>query len=278
MMDDNIRNRASISTRPTHGTAPLINIPSILPQTKRQQEVFWVNSLVTQLSEYKGYSYQVFTNKNDSSGNHDVILEVDGNKIGIQVTELTYELMRRRVAIRKRYIEKLINELEKRQIIFPIRVVVNILFCIIDAKRIELVEPNKLIDIILDNLNGITERKIYPFAQGTILLDLVTEGNIYIPSYGNIGIDVNFDQLERSLDTYYLAIEHLAKKKVNSKSPWLLIWSLGFWRDKHWLGPLVIQYMQETFQCSTFEKVYFLESIDGDHFFPTNLALHLIKE
>ena len=256
----------------------MVAFPSMLPADKRLQEVFWVRALTTKLEEYAGHTININSNEDDSAGNHDVILEIDDQVFGIQVTELTYELMKKRANIRQHYIEKLLAVLQERQVVSQTKVAISIMFSSAESQKLDLIQPDQMIETVLRNIQDVTERKILPFEYGNIWIEPVIEGKLCIPRYGNIGIDVNFDQLPRSLDTYTSAVKYLAKKKINSKSPWLLIWSLEFWHDKHWLGNEVIEYMKKTFRNTGFERVYFLETLDGDGMFQANLVLNRIKE
>lgn len=105
----------------------------------------------------------------------------------------------------------------------------------------------------------------------------VPEGDLYTPRFGNIGFDVNFDQVPFTLETYKRIVDYLAKKKSRSRSPFLLIWSLDFWRDKHTIGGRVIEYIKRAFASSHFDRVYFVESLDGGPAFKANLTVNQIK-
>lgn len=85
-------NRARITLTPTHGTAEVVMVPTALPKRKAEQEVFWVSALIEKLG-LVGDVRDVLTNPDDSHGGHDVVIHLrEGGIIGVQVTELTYEL------------------------------------------------------------------------------------------------------------------------------------------------------------------------------------------
>ena len=54
-------------------------------------------------------------------------------------------------------------------------------------------------------------------------------------------------------------------------------WSANFWRDKHWLGNEVLQHMRASFNSSPFQRVYFVETMDGQGMFEANLTINEIK-
>lgn len=103
------------------------------------------------------------------------------------------------------------------------------------------------------------------------------KGDFCIPNYNNIGVYVNYDKLPRTLEMYTTAVDYLIKKKSNSKSPWLVIWSTSFWLDKHWLMDELIEYLINSFKGTQFSSVYFVESQDGDGWFQTNIGIYHIK-
>ena len=96
---------ASISVRPTHGTARPVKHPSVVPTDKRDCEVFWVSVLLQTIAELKSFGPTVEPCPDDSHGNHNVIVKLNnGDSIGVQVTELTYELARARKSQRDRFL------------------------------------------------------------------------------------------------------------------------------------------------------------------------------
>ena len=102
MKPDDTKEWVSISLRPTHGTARKISRPSVIPPDKADKEVFWVKILVDCLPEFSSGVEGVVSNPDDSHGQHDVLINLrEGKDIGVQVTELTSELRRRREAMRK---------------------------------------------------------------------------------------------------------------------------------------------------------------------------------
>lgn len=277
-MDSKDNNWAILTTRFTHGTAQPISIPSAVPYDKRDKEMFWVKSLVSQLAEYQGHSINIETNPDDSSGGHDVILKIDENTIGIQVTELTSELKRRREHIRQKYLTELFNLIGEKSISAIKKIIISVLFADIDSDELSIAKPSQLAEIIIANLKNGPDFKASQFEYGTVLIQPITDETFYVPSRGNIGIDINIDQLSISFDSYRRAIDYLAKKKQNSKSPWLLIWSLDFWIIKADYGPQIVEYIKTAFSTSKFEKVFFVESLGGEGMFEANFTIHRIKE
>ena len=270
---------ASISGRPIHGTATQISFPSVIPSAKSDKEVFWVQELVQRLPEFDHEKTIVKTNVDDSNGNHDVIVETDTPfEIGVQVTELTYELWRRRSSQRDRYLQKIISELQIINASSPMRVVAKLFFSTFNPNELELVPAREIAALIATEVASQSGQMVLNTHFGRILLSPAGGATIYVPTHGNIGVDVDIDELPRSFLMYKTAIDYLVEKKVHSKSPWLVIWSSTFWRDKHFLDIDVLNYMKQAFLGTAFSRVYFIESMDGEGFFQANIGIHAVKE
>ena len=77
--------------------------------------MFWTTTLVSRLPEFQALNPSVAPCADDSNGNHDVIVSLNnGDAIGIQVTELTYELERARHAQAERFAAEAIACFAKR--------------------------------------------------------------------------------------------------------------------------------------------------------------------
>jgi hypothetical protein len=148
-------------------------------------------------------------------------------------------------------------------------------------------EPVERLDFPPEELAALIERQIstgedyqtIPTRAGRLIFQRIPEGSqIYIPQTGNIGFYVNFDQIPFTAETYFQAISLMAGKKSRTRSQWLLIWSLGFWKDKHWLENHVIAKLKEAFVDSPCEKIFFAESLPNEGAFQVNLSVHTIKE
>ena len=276
-MDDK-SNILNISVRPTHGTVKMFTVPSVLPQDRREQEVFWVKTLISKLPSFSGISLNICSNKDDSHGNHDVIIKMfDNSEIGVQVTELTSELRRRREANREKYLRKVLELLHKKGVSSEEKVLVQLLFDSSDPEELALEKPERIVSLI--ECGGLINLpKTIDSGRFYVHLENIGENCFYTPNINNIGIDVDFDQVPRSLETYQKAINYLSEKKANSISPWLLIWSFDFYRDKYSFGEKVLEDIKTSFAKSSFDKIYFIESMNGSGFFDANLELHVIKE
>ena len=278
MAYDNVR-WASIPGRFIHGTATPAPGANVVPNDKSAKEVFWVQELVRRLPEFSLSEVQVIPNKDDSFGNHDVLIRATGQSVvGVQVTELTYELSRARSAKRNQYLGRVITELQRHNVFSPTRVVVSLFFASIDPQKLDLVPAKDIVTTIASEVHEITADKIITTPYGQVVLSPVDKGEFYIPNHGNIGVDVSFDQLPVSADTFKTAVDYLVGKKKASKSPWLVIWSVGFARYKHFLGNEVVAYMQDAFRATPFARVLFIESMDhGEEKFMANLCIYSVK-
>lgn len=279
-MAEYTHNWASIGGTFIGGTAKTVHFASVIPEGKREKEVFWVNQLFQQLPEYQKTNIQIHSNEDDSEGNHDVIIcEPNEDNVGIQVTELTSELQKSRLALSKYHVRNIINTLNDENIESESKIAIGITIKGVERKNPKFPKPKEVAKIIRDkSINGFSSQvEIEDHDLFKIVYQPLEEGELYLPSCNNMGISVNYGALPRSLEMYENAVDYLVKKKSNSKSPWLVIWSESFWKDGHWLGKELLPYMETSFASSQFQKVYFIESMDGDGMFQANIHWHQIK-
>jgi len=274
----NESNSANISFRFSHGTAkPLVKKP-IVPEAKAEKELFWVKAALKKsqiLAEVKDY----LSNPDDSHGNHDVIVVLaDNQKIGVQVTELTFEMERYRQELRRSYLRKIFEEISERKLTSDTKVVFQLTFPYTDTKKPNIGKAKHVVDEIDKNLKSGIQEGTYELTHFKMTANSVNEGTIYVPHLGNIGVSADFDMIPRSLQFYTDTVDALFEKKSGSLSGFLLIWSLGIWRDFHHYGEDVLRYMKEKFSKSKFDHVLFAESMDGDGYFQANLHVHIIKQ
>ncbi|NOQ69767.1 MAG: hypothetical protein GQ573_06650 [Gammaproteobacteria bacterium] len=269
---------ASISARPTHGTATPVKLPSVVPTDKRDCEVFWVSELLPTISELQALPPAVESCSDDSHGNHDVIVRLsDGNSIGVQVTELTYELEREREAQARRFLSNVRKCFHERRLSSSKKLLVKCFLPFTPSKKFKVPNPMDIADATSAFISGTNDSDSVNVPPAWVMFQWIKEGEFYMPTEGNIGIDCDLDALPRTLEMYSEAVSILCDKKSDSKSPWLLIWSTTFWRDKHWLGEEVLEHMRASFKSSSFTRVFFLESLDGQGMFEANLTFNEIK-
>lgn len=269
---------ASITARPTHGTATPVMLPSVVPTDKRNCEVFWVSVLLPTLSEVQALTPALESCADDSHGNHDVIVKLsDGESVGVQVTELTYELERARKAQTGRFLSNVRKCFHERKLSSSNKLLVKCFLPFTSRKKFKVPNPTDIADATIAFINGSNEGDSVDVPPARVMFQWIEEREFYMPTEGNIGIDCDLDALPRTLEMYSEAVSSLCEKKSESKSPWLLIWSTTFWRDKHWLGDEVLQHMRASFKSSPFTRVFFVESLDGQGMFEANLTVNEIK-
>lgn len=277
-MTDTFRRWASISGCITHGSATPVEIPRVIPDQKRDREVFWTTTLVSRLPELQPFNPSVAPCADDSNGNHDVIVSLNnGEAIGIQVTELTYELERARQAQAERFVANAIACFEERGLSTARRLLVHCFVPFVSGSRYVVPNVDLLADAAETFIRGSQEKSVIAVETTKVLFEWVDDGEFYVPSVAGIGISCDLDFLPRTLEMYCDAITCLRNKKIKSNSPWLLVWSSSFIRDKHWLGDQTLEHMKLKFSSSPFQRVYFVESRDGTGYFESNLAIHTIK-
>lgn len=269
---------ASISARPTHGTAQLVEFPSVIPANKQDCEVFWVSTLLPAIADIQSLGATVESRADDSHGNDDVVVKPNnGDSIGVQVTELTYELERARRSQSDRFRTDVLQCFRARKLTAPRTLLVKCFLPFTRGRKYQVPRPDDVVDVATTFIGGSAEQEFVEVPPGRLMLRWVDQGELYVPSVGNIGVDCDLDALPRTLDMYCDAVSAICEKKAASKSPWLLISSTTFWRDKHWLGGDVLQYMRAAFEPLPFTRVFFAESLDGSGSFEANLTVHAIK-
>lgn len=277
-MADDSRRWAAISARPMFGTATPVQVLSVLPADKRERERFWVDVLIQRMDELRARTPRVLLAVDDSDGQHDVLIMLDGtDAIGAQVTELTSEIQRRLSAQQQGYVKDVLNAIESRGLRADRGLAVKCFFPVSSRGHFTPVDPHEIVDRIDEFIAASTDRTVKGVSGGTLVLNRVDSGQLYMPSIGNIGFDCAVDEIPRDLEMYVTAVSLIREKKSHSRSPWLLIWSSSFWKDKHLLGDDVVRNLRESFQDSHFQRVFFVESMDGEGVFQANLGIHRVK-
>lgn len=273
---------SSISCRLLYGTAQMFFDRSAIPKDKKEKEAFLVNTLVKQLPTMSSKVRDVVTNADDSNGQHDVLIIMhDGNHIGVQVTELTSEIRRNCEHKRRLYIRRILSLIQKENINFGERVLASLLFMTSESDCKNLTKKKSLKHIaeaIRDAKVG-DSPSLVNLGNCQLLLFLmpIEKSHFYVPNVNDIGVDINFNVVTRSISDYKQAIDCILDKKANSLSPWLLIWSTDFWLDKNWLGNDILEHMKRIFVESDFTNVYFVETLESNELFDANLVVHTIK-
>lgn len=135
-MKKDVKKWASIPGTLISGTGMPVNIPSIIPNDKREKEVFWVKELICRLPTFSNSKFQINSNLDDSLGNHDVLIEIEKEEnIGVQVTELTSELQKKRSNLSTHHLNKIIDELRQANISAQEKIAIGIIFSRIDFKN-----------------------------------------------------------------------------------------------------------------------------------------------
>ncbi len=277
-MTDEEPRGASIAVRITHGTATPVFFPSVIPNDKRAKEVFWVSALVARLPELQSLNPTTVSCQDDSNGNHDVIVNLaNGKSIGIQVTELTYELERARRAQNEKFVSEVLACFRTRGLSSERSLLVSCYVPFVAGGRYIVPKPESLADACTEFLQGATEKSLIELERVRVGFEWVDKGELYVPSVSGIGVDCNLDGLPRTFEMYCDAISCLRDKKAESNSPWLLVWSQSFCRDKRQIGKATLEHMRKSFDASSFARVFFVESMDGSGLFEANLEVHAIK-
>jgi hypothetical protein len=269
---------ASISGRPLFGTATRAAVDRAVPIEKQRRECFWVEALVRRLDEPGLVGAHVLPSPDDSHHKDDIVISTGGDAcIGVQVTELTSELERGRRSQASKYVNEVLRCFEEKRITSDRKLVVMCLPPTNLPRRYFLPSPEEIANVTESFIAGEQAKQIHDLDSARLAFSWVEEGDILVPSVGQIGFDCDLGELPRTIETYCDAASSVASKKANSASPWLLVWSTSFWKDKHWLQTEVLSHMEVAFRESTFERVFFAESMDCQDAFEANLEVHCIK-
>lgn len=269
-MSEDREREGRVTIRMTHGTARRTTSVPAVPPAKTDKEVFWCHQLVECLGLGAGVS--VTPNFDDSDGRPDVLVGAPGSEpIAIQVTELTSSVRRRRESIRSRYLERVTSALLERGVKSSPPVVAKLLSAAQDPEKP--LPPETLVSIIEHEVAAGPGPRQVTTPGGVLMLMPVEADRPYVPTANGIAVDIDFDQVPRTLATYREAAEYLADRKVTSLADWLLIWSTDLWRDRDWIGDIVEQ-MRVAFVDHPFQRVYLLESIDEAELSHAWLGLH----
>ena len=195
----------------------------------------------------------------------------------MQVTELTYELERTRKVQAERFLSNVRKCFHARKLSSDNKLLVKCFLPFTPSNKFKVPKPTDIADATVAFINGSNEAYSVDLPPARVMFQWIEEGEFYMPNEGNIAIDCDLDALPRTLEMYSEAASSLCEKKSESKSPWLLIWSTAFSRDKHWLGDEVLQHMRASFKSSPFTRVFFVESLDGQGMFDANLTVSEIK-
>ena len=261
------------------GTADINESESALPGEKKSDEVFWVTQIIPHIEEFRGKKVSVHSNKDDSHGQHDVIIHVNSSEIGIQVTELTIQSIASLSNQRIRILRNLLNFFHQNKLPCEKKFIIKFFISRLPNGKFIPIKPEKIFNDLknaIDNINNKDRTLIFEFGK-VLIKPINNEEKIFTPSVENIGIDVDFGPIEVNEQIYKAAINDILFKKSKSKSPWLIIWSTEFYIYKDLIGDGIIDYMRLIFSSSQFEQVFFMESIDIEEMFIVNLSVVKIK-
>lgn len=270
----------SVRGVPTHGTAEQVHLTPFVPRDKREREAFWVYHLAKRLTDFQAGGAMLEIPQDDSNGGDDVVICTgDGRRIGVQVVEMTSELLRARDAPWQRFTAELLAHLARsREFAPPGRYQVSVFARSFRAARLREPMPSNVAAAVREALAQSDDPAPVVGDGFTIHVSPLRPGDtFYVPNNGVFGIGQTHLSIERSIRGYTEAVEALVEKKAKSRSPWLLIWSTAFLEDAHWLGNDVLAAMKARFAASQFDRVYFLFSHDARGHFEANLQIHQVK-
>jgi hypothetical protein len=267
----------SIGGRFTHGTATPFVVKSVLPAGKEAKETFWVRAVVSNLPEFADLSPQIRNSPSDANGGPDVLISLPDSEIGVQVTELTCQRSRMRQAQMPEYVAKVLQAFEARGVNSRRKLTVLCTVQDFGERTYTLPRADHVAAVVERFLSSTQDCPGLVAIEGAqLLFTWVDDGHFYVPSVGNIGFDTNVSELSRSPSAYRVLVDDIVTKKGSALAPWLVIWSLSFWRDRHFCETPIVEYMRSRFTNSPFERVFFINSMDGEGFFEKNVRLRSI--
>lgn len=268
----------ALPIRFSHGDATPIYYPTVAPEDKQPRERFWVQALLSRLDEMKAQQPIAETCDDDSNGNHDVIIQLrDLDSIGVQVTELTYEIGRSRKNQRDRFVAKVFECFKKQQLSSSRMLKVHCSVSLPEGDKYRLPSPEQIADATSTFMQSSHEQFV-SIDRGRLFFQWVDKGALYGRSEAGIGFECDLDLIPQTPGQFFEIVNQIRKKKAKAKSPWLLIWSSTFWKAGRSFEGAVLQHLRASFADSHFERVYFIESMDSLPFFANSLRHHTIKQ
>ncbi|MEG3619754.1 hypothetical protein V5T82_14910 [Magnetovibrio sp. PR-2] len=269
---------AAVSAVITHGTAKQVLRPRVVPTGKQEKEIFWAEQLLKKLCPEKT-SYEIRVNDDDSHGQSDAIVRIRDHEIGIQVTELTSQNVKRLQAIKAGFISGVYCYLQKNDLKADTPTLLNCHFNL-SQSEFSIFTPGKADTFVEGVLKQALNDDLSFNEIGPVKLSKVGIGSApsYVGAVNNISVSVDFDNLPISEELDRELIDGIVEKKASSKSEVLLVWSVEFWRRKKTWDEAILEYMKERFKTTDFEYVYFIESMDIDGPFEVNLHASQLSE
>ncbi len=251
----------------------------VVPRDKRESEVFWVRALLSKVEVPDESAPEVYSCIDDSNGKHDVIIKRRSNSaIGVQVTELTHELARGVQGKRRSFVEHVLLHVAEQDLRTRKPLLVTCQVPYVDGKHHDFPNETLLVTAIAEFVAGKNAASTVTVDAAHVRFTWLAAGQTYgLPTVNNVVLDCKLESIPRSRVVYREALKSLRDKKINSRSPWLLIWSCATHEVKQLHAPRFLNYMRELFATSHFERVFFVESVNRAELFEEKLVVHTIR-
>lgn len=291
----------SLKSSSATGTARPAYVNRVLPKEKRAKEVFIVEQFASIQSVVGCTLTDIRTNADDSEGKADVLARVNGNEIGIQVTELKIA-HRAASADRAWKMTETLLDIILARVKPDNRIFVDIWSRLdysnknlkLVGKRLELLgkaiakgirdsifspSPSYYFDKSKFGLkpNPLAIPAILQGAVRRVELHKIPEGhNTICHGRKNVFINFNFDTVVNSDELEEALISRLIARKADSKAGTLLIWACDqdFWGEEERIHKLFLAESQET--C--FDNIYLFFFMDVEPLFEANKKVFIMRE
>jgi hypothetical protein len=293
--------RVEIKLSSMTGTAKPVILKRILPKEKQAKELFIVEQFARVQTISSDVPTEIRSNPDDSEGRADVLAKVNGNTIGIQLTELKFQHRPASADRAKKITEALLvailNHVKPNY-----RIMINI-HSSKDGRNENLKLVGNKIEMLGKTIGDGIENSLFspspadyfdktktgirpnPLSIPEGLKDIITSVELQkIPDghntlcYGrdNIFINFSFDVVVSSDEMDEKLVTQIFEKKENSVADTLLIWACDrdFWEQQEQIYGLCTAHSGK----SRFDNIYLFFFIDAEKMFDANKKIYVVRE
>lgn len=299
-MEENEEERVSITLVPQVGSASQIIQKPFLPEDKREKEKRIVEefSVIQTINGKKLNDIEI--NTDDSSGQPDVNASLDGEKIGIQLTELKFGHRPESEDVSNRLTNKIIDKI--LETIKPdVPIVANIcthydhLNIVLHMRKKHV---NELSKIIIEGIRNkeystsfiemqkspasISKTKLLPIPKSLkkvisgLFIQKIPEGDIsYCPGREKLYVNFGFKQITYSKTILIKMVETIIEKKKESKADILMIWS----GDIEFLSKeeIIVSIISDKIKNLSFPYIFYFSFLNTTEAFNANKKVFKIR-
>ncbi len=264
----------------------------VIPKDKTQAEFFISNLVAQQLIVGGNKIYKLEVNNDDSNKGSDILMAINNEEIGIQLTRFTlHNLIQRRETSRRREYELVELILKQVKIDFElnIHIIPNTISKTetpINKKNLKESLANEISLLINNNVEQLRKDKNWltfdlqnenskKIAQGVALEPLKFGWHSNFHGKNNIYIDFGFDNISLELDDLQKEVDNIFERKNGGKAEILIIWVEMYevlYKTMELKNMLI-----KKFRNSSFRRVVLFTYLDRKDLFYASNGFNIIK-